>query len=484
MLGLDLVTGPLPALLLAPAALTGTIVLVLTWRRSVEPTRTALRLVVIVELLATFIVIPLVAFSPPAIGVGTAQVASAVGIAVLVWAVRRNRLLGVQRLFDRTLRFLLVAGLLAALYAAVVAIGTEILGGAARPAAAAIVALAVLPLRDRLTALVARLVYGTRTDPATIVHQAADRSTTPASATALLGRFLDDLRVGTDASGALVDVDGVGVLVSSGSVDPDRAGTVSVPLVHRGSSVGRLIVSPGPGELCLDDPALRMIDELVAHVAISTAACLTVVELAAARQRLVEGREEERRRIRHDLHDGLGPILTGVAFSTDAAVNLCAEDPEAAVALMRRARADVATALDEIRRIVEDLRPPALDELGLEGAIRQQAARLPQIRVNLVGIDAAPTLPAAVEVAAYRIVSEALTNIARHSAATCCRIELEFGRSLCLTVHDNAPGVLAWNAGVGIESMRERARELGGDLHAGPTADGGLVSATIPLGDR
>jgi signal transduction histidine kinase len=249
-------------------------------------------------------------------------------------------------------------------------------------------------------------------------------------------------------------------------------------------------------------------------------------ELQSSREKLVSAREEERRRLRRDLHDGLGPTLTGVAFSADAVANLITTDanrsltanaPPAnatpgaavngslalgadgspglsadasrAVELLTRLRADTRAAIADVRRLVDDLRPPALDELGLIGALRQRADQLSfradgaTIQVS-VAANGLPTLPAALEVAAYRIATEALTNVVRHSRATSAVLALRCDGDLEIEVSDDGPPNGAWHPGVGLQAMRERAAELGGNFEAGPTPEGGLVRASFPLEAR
>jgi signal transduction histidine kinase len=238
---------------------------------------------------------------------------------------------------------------------------------------------------------------------------------------------------------------------------------------------------PSPGELCLDPLAERVANDVAPHLALLADSCRSELALEQARQRLVRGREEERRRLRRDLHDGLGPILTGVAFSADAASNLVESNPAQAIDMIAAARRDVTAALGEIRRIVEDLRPPALDELGLEGAIRQHAQRLPQLAVTVSGPIPPADLPAAVEVAAYRIATEALTNVARHANATHANVDVVLNGHLAVTISDDGRQVGTWIAGVGLNSMSDRALELGGHLTAGPCPGGGLVVANLPV---
>jgi signal transduction histidine kinase len=211
-------------------------------------------------------------------------------------------------------------------------------------------------------------------------------------------------------------------------------------------------------------------------------------QLSASQGRIVTVLEEERRRMRRDLHDGLGPTLTGIAYSADAAANLTHTDPGEAHEILRRLRADAADAIAEIRRIVYGLRPRALDELGLVGAVRAQTTRLRcadggQLVVSFDVPVQLPELPAAVEVVAYRVAVEALTNVARHAHVNQADLHLELadGR-LLLSVHnggDSSGG--AWSQGVGIASMHERVGQIGGTLIIDRGTSGTTVTTEIPL---
>ena len=241
---------------------------------------------------------------------------------------------------------------------------------------------------------------------------------------------------------------------------------------------GDLAFSPG------DEQVLRLTVPLLAQTLRARALAEQLIE---SRGQTIAAVEEERRRLRRELHDGLGPRLSGVAFTSDAARNLIRTDPAAAEEMVAQLRADTVTAIEEIRRMVYAMRPPALDELGLVPALRQQAVGLRNRDGNPVAVDVSapavfPDLPAAVEVAAYRIVTEALTNVARHSASPSASVRLQpaaDGLHLEVTDHGSRNG--AWRPGVGMASMRERATELGGSLEAGPGPSGGRVSALLPL---
>ena len=194
-------------------------------------------------------------------------------------------------------------------------------------------------------------------------------------------------------------------------------------------------------------------------------------------------REEERRRIRRDLHDGLGPTLASLRMQLGALRRVLRDDPTAAEAQVDELRQDVASATTDIRRLVHDLRPPMLDEHGLAGALRDLGRVLEPGMLTLELPASLPPLAAAVEVAAYRIASEAVHNVAKHAQATHCTLRLVLtDAALVLDIIDDGVGMARQNgAGVGLASMRERAAELGGMLSITPNPAGGTrVSATIP----
>jgi len=210
-------------------------------------------------------------------------------------------------------------------------------------------------------------------------------------------------------------------------------------------------------------------------------------DLQHSRERLVRARDEERRRLRRDLHDGLGPRLASLTLKLDAARNLLTYDSTAADAMLRDLKADTQAAIADIRRLVYDLRPPALDELGLVvGALREHAAShstLDGLRITVEAQEELPPLLAAVEVAAYGIALEALTNVKRHAQARECVVRLALDGGLQLKITDDGVGLPAgYQAGVGLTSMRERAAELGGRCVMERRSGGGTrVWAELPV---
>ncbi len=227
-----------------------------------------------------------------------------------------------------------------------------------------------------------------------------------------------------------------------------------------------------------------LLKDIAQQLGIALRAAQLSAELQASRERLVIAREEERRRIRNDLHDGLAPTLSSLQLQLGAARNLVRRNPEQAEALINELREDMRNATAEIRQLVYDLRPPMLDELGLVGAMRNSKFQGSEVRIDVHAPEPMPQLPAAVEVAVYRIASEALHNVVKHAQATTCQIHIELdGGCLILKVIDDGKSLSPdAQAGIGIHSMKERAAELGGTLivQSGEPS-GACILARIPL---
>jgi signal transduction histidine kinase len=352
------------------------------------------------------------------------------------------------------------------------AVGARDLNTGTQALLAGLAATAYHPTSVLLRGVVDELLFGARPDPLGAASQVA-------------GRIGDDPVVALRAiREALVipyielRVDGTPVATSgtetthTRSLDLDGAGELVV-----GLRPGDLSFSPG------DEQVLRLTVPLLAQTLRARALAEDLIE---SRGQTNTAGEEERRRLRRELHDGLGPRLSGVAFTSDAARNLIRTDPAAAERMVAQLRADTVTAIEEIRRMVYAMRPPALDELGLVPALRQQAVGLRNrdgdpVTVDVTAPEELPDLPAAVEVAAYRIVTEALTNVARHSRSASASVVIDRAADGLHLECTDAGRSGAWRPGVGLSSMRERAAELGGTLEAGPGPSGGRVAALLPL---
>jgi two-component system, NarL family, sensor kinase len=227
-----------------------------------------------------------------------------------------------------------------------------------------------------------------------------------------------------------------------------------------------------------------VLTELARHTGVAAEAVRTTVALQRSRLELVAAREEERRRLRRDLHDGLGPTLAGVTLGLHAAQRHLETSPTTAAQLLGDLESQVETAILDIRRLVYQLRPPALDEFGLVRAVAMQAAHLEDAGLSVQVCTDRPLgrLSAAVEVAAYRIATEAMTNVARHARASRCTVTFTLDGPLHIQVADDGRG-LGPDAmpGVGLTAMRERTDELGGTLAitSGPT--GTVILAELPV---
>lgn len=347
----------------------------------------------------------------------------------------------------------------------------------------AFLAFGVRPLQVLLRGVVDQLLFGDRPDPLEAATSLADRiGDDPALA-------LDSIREALLLPYACVRL-GDEVLASSGTAVTHIR---SLPLRLGEDQVGELVVGLRPGDLGLsaaDADVLRIVAPLLAQTLRAQAMSR---DLQQSREAVVIAVEEERRRLRRDLHDGLGPALTGVAFTSDAARNLVHSDPGRTADLLSTMRAETTAAIGEIRRLVEGLRPPALDQVGLLGSVRQYADTLhsadgSRLEVSVRAADELPALSAATEVAAYRILVEALTNTARHAAARHAEVSLEVeDGALVLRVRDDGHSPTGGKPGVGLGSMRERSEQLGGTFRFTTSPSGSLVEAAIPLsrpGDR
>jgi len=229
----------------------------------------------------------------------------------------------------------------------------------------------------------------------------------------------------------------------------------------------------------LSSSEYSLLNSLARQVGITLHAARMSEALQAAREQLVTTREEERRRIRRDLHDGLGPTLASLRMQLSAVRRLVRDNPDAAEQLLDELRDDVSGATADIRRLVYELRPPMLDDLGLVAAIRNFKLGDSPVQLEVIAPEPMPRLPAAVEVAVYRIAGEAIHNVVKHAGATTCvvKIQIETGR-LTLSVTDDGHYLRAGDtAGIGLHSMQERAAELGGAFSIQPVLAGSPAKA-------
>ncbi|MEJ2359569.1 MAG: histidine kinase, partial [Deinococcales bacterium] len=425
----------------------------------------------------------------------------------LIWvvciaiAVLRYRLFAIDVILERTL----VYGALTAVVVGVYALVVSGVGGWIRPAsglplsllATGLVAVAFQPMRERLQRGVSRMLYGRRDEPYQVLTDLGRVLGAPSVMTASGaggGTGAQALGVLTDTVaralklpyvGLALDVEGTSRVVAetgTAGLEPE-----AFALAYQGQPLGELRVAPRGPEETFTARERRLLDAIARQASVAAFAVRLNGELQRSRERLVNALEDERRRLRRDLHDGLGPTLAAVSMQLDAARHLVGDDPENAVEVLGSLKVEVQDVLHEIRRLVYALRPPALDELGLVSALREHVHRSAgsRLQARFEAPGELPPLPAAVEVAAYRIAQEAVANVVRHAEARSLRVTLRVGKELELTVEDDGVGIAPdRRLGVGLSSMAERAEELGGSLTVSAAQPSGTrVVAQLPLQD-
>jgi signal transduction histidine kinase len=340
----------------------------------------------------------------------------------------------------------------------------------------------LLLARDTAQRGVDWLLYGERAAPERAILRVGRRIESTGDPARLVETLAETVAAALRLSFVEVDLEDGSAAYTVGT--PTRRVT-DLPLVHQGRRLGTL--RAGRRGEALGRADVQVLTGVAPQLAAAVETGRLQRSLARARERVVRAREEERRRLRRDLHDVLGPALAGVGLGLDAARSRARRDPEGADALIAEVQEEVRACVGSIRKIIEGLRPPALDERGLVAALHQQAeliaGRAPSVDVRVEG-NAPAGLPAAVEVVAYLIGGEAMTNALRH--ATPGRIVVTVAATadeLVLEVTDDGSGIPAEPApGVGLASMAERADEIGGVLTVGPADGGGTrVTARLPL---
>jgi signal transduction histidine kinase len=267
----------------------------------------------------------------------------------------------------------------------------------------------------------------------------------------------------------------------------------ALPLTYQGYPAGRLVVSGRRPGSALGRRDRRVMLDIARHGGAVLHTARLLGDLRQSLDRVLYAREEERRRLRAELHDSVGPILAGISLGLHAARRVMRTDTDQAEQLVNHLEQELQSAIGEVRRLFETLRPPALDQLGLVPAIREHidilAARTKggdgsqDVDFALDHSGDLVSLPAIVEVAAYRIVCEALTNVVKHSGARTCTVTLAREKGLRVEVVDDGVGLgQERGRGLGLGSMRERAAELGGTLVIdAPPAGGTRIVARLPI---
>ena len=462
-------------------------VLVLRWYRATGPERAQL------AWLLWGVTLAVVFFIPEQFNIATLwAVILILGVPVFpvaaAIAVLRHQLFDIDLVVNRTLVYLILSAGVVVAYLAMFWLSRVIIGGRAGPAGAVIAALliagAFAPARDRLQRTVDRRLFGHRRDPTAALSEVA-ASLTAADDDGLTAA-LEALRAGLRLPLVAIELDGRRI-GSTGEAGPDP-GEERFELRYRAEVIGQLCVVPRWGQPSLDETDRTALRLACGPLASAVRASQLSDHLERSRRTLIHAQARERRRLHRDLHDGLGPVLTALALKADAAGNLWSTDPATAARLVDQISHQARDAIDDVRRIAHELQPTALSA-GLLAGLAQQAERFThrldgsplQVIVDIP--DELPGLPDAVESAAYRIVTEALANVARHADATAVEVRVRWrpADGLYVEVRDNGATDRPWRPGFGVQSMCRRAADLGGECSAAGTPTGGVVTARLPV---
>jgi signal transduction histidine kinase len=407
-------------------------------------------------------------------------------------AILRHRALNIEVVISRSLVYGSLSVLLAGVYIVVVSLLSLTFPPVGQlwqeAVAAATIALAVQPVRARIQSVINTRFFGESSDPYRVVAVLASRLQTINTPGEQLRTVVETLGSALRLRYLAIELDRDTGSEKAASFGTPTALSHRLPLTHHGERVGQLVVAHDGTKGMLGRKERSVLAEVARHLGSVVYTARLTTDLIRSRDRLVHAREEERKHLLRELHDGVGPTLAAVTLGLHASRRAIGEATPAGT-LLARLQDALADAITEVRRLARGLRPPALESLGLLGAIREHISTFgatsggTEPKVVLETPAELPPLPAAVEVATYRIVCESLTNASRHADAGRCTVRLWVERDLRIEVTDDGSGLPArWNAGIGLSSMRERAAELGGGFHIERIETGGTrVSASLPL---
>jgi signal transduction histidine kinase len=413
----------------------------------------------------------------------------------LTIAVMRYRLYDIDILINRTLVY-------GALTVGVVCVYALVVGGIGvlfetqsnlliALLATGLVAALFQPVRERLQHAVNHLMYGERDEPFTVLRRLGQRLESSEMPEDILAAIVETVPQALKLPYAAIELGKEEDWVVIAAYGKPTGEIERFALIYQLEETGSLAVSPRSQGEELTQADRRLLENIARQAGAVAHAVRLTNELQRSRLRLVTAREEERRRLRRDLHDELGPQLASQALIIEALEKRLQKDPSSTARLLEELKKQSQRAVQDIRQIVYGLRPPALDQLGLVGAIREVHAthQWSGVLFHLQAKEKMSPLPAAVEVAIYRIIQEAVTNVIRHANAKHCLVRIDYedlieeNAEVRLTIEDDGIGLQDDHRnGVGLHSMRERADELGGDFKIVLKPEGGTqISVRLPI---
>jgi signal transduction histidine kinase len=391
---------------------------------------------------------------------------NAASSALVAVALLRYRLFDVEAYLPRTLGYLLCVAATLAVYLLTTTLTTRDAGPGYAPAlVTAVTAFALANVLGVVNRLIGRLLFGDRARPYRALMTLGDRLAGLLEPDDVLPVAVETVCRSLRLPYAAITLAGESEPGAMWGSPPPH--TTPFVLGHAGEQIGVLTVGLRPGERSLADADERALTAFAHQVALAAHGVRATRELRRSREQVVVAREAERGRLHRDLHDGIGPALAGISLGLETASRLALRDPQAAAALLADLGRETSACVDDLRHVITGLRPPVLAEVGLVGALTRHAELLSQqsgrrLVVEVSGTTNGLQLPPAVEVAAYRIATEALTNLARHSTAARGTVHVACDDALRLLVEDDGHGTPPIEPGNGLTTMRHRAEELGG----------------------
>jgi signal transduction histidine kinase len=425
--------------------------------------------------------------------VGISMLALPVTVGIAIW---RYRLWDIDLIVNRAFIYSALTGLTIGFYAMI----AGSLGALFQArgnwfislAAAGGVAVLFQPLRLWIQRSINRMMYGERDDPIAVLTRLARMLEATAIPGEVLRNMVETISQALHIPYAAIKLVDGGEVSNEVTFGHNQLDTYDFPMVLQGEVLGYLVIGSRELGEGLSQADRNLLESIARQAGPAIYALKLTADLQRSRERLVVGREEERRRIRRDLHDGLGPMLASQSLLLETLENLIHTDTAKAECIINELKIQTKTGLTDIRHLIYNLRPPSLDDLGLAGALQEDVNRHRGGDLHIsIHTDNLPQLSAAVEVAIFRIVQEAVTNVVRHASAQSCQIHLNVqGKSgnsrLIVEIKDNGRGFqLGSHVGVGLESMSERAAELGGECRVETEiGNGTTVRAWVPLAEE
>jgi signal transduction histidine kinase len=425
-----------------------------------------------------------------------------IGLAML-----RYRLWDIDLIINRTLIYGILTASVIGLYILVVGLLGTFLQAQGNIVislvATGLIAVLFQPLRNALQRGVNRLMFGERDDPYRVVSRLGQRLEATLAPGEVLPAIVETVARSLKLPSVAIHLKQDDAFKMVACYGLPREPLLRLPLLYRAETIGERVLAPRAVRESFTGSERHLLNELARQAGIAVHTVVLTADLERSRQHIVAAREEARRRLGSDLHDGLGHTLTGLLHTVDTASHLLERDSATAQRLLGEIKQQTKSAIDDTRRLAHWLHPPELELLGLLQALRERVQQYQQpggggLHIHLESPQTLPPLPIAVEAATYYIALEALNNIGRHAQAQHCHLRLGL-----VTPDDTLnllPGV--WNAsvleleicddgrglpeearekGLGFASMRERAIELGGTCLIEHVATGGTrVHVRLP----